>query len=142
MEKRRRTLRSGAEDPVRCAAAAVLLGLAAARVIACELPAGGEVVDSPRHTVSYRPYPDRIKVGEHFALDLSVCAKDGQPPPAAIAVDAWMPAHRHGMNYKATLKAFGGGRFRAEGLMFHMPGRWEFLFDVGGERIIDSVQLE
>ena len=34
------------------------------------------------------------------------------------------------MNYRPTLAAKGGGRYVAEGLMFHMPGRWELSFDV------------
>ena len=38
------------------------------------------------------------------------------------------------------------GRYRAEGLMFHMPGRWEFLFEVRGadgtERFGHSVRVE
>ena len=41
-----------------------------------------------------------------------------------------MPEHRHGMNYAPTLKPLGPGRWRAEGLMFHMPGKWEFVFEV------------
>jgi hypothetical protein len=40
------------------------------------------------------------------------------------------------MNYRPTLSAKGDGRYVAEGLLFHMPGRWEFVFDVeaGGRR--------
>jgi hypothetical protein len=53
-----------------------------------------------------------------------------------------MPEHRHGMNYKPGIRPVGAGRFRAEGLMFHMPGRWEFVFDLGGERLADSVRME
>ena len=41
-----------------------------------------------------------------------------------------MPEHRHGMNYAPEVKATGPGRWRAEGLMFHMPGKWEFVFEV------------
>jgi hypothetical protein len=41
-----------------------------------------------------------------------------------------MPAHRHGMNYKTSVSGKGSGRYRVEGLMFHMPGHWEFAFDV------------
>ena len=41
-----------------------------------------------------------------------------------------MPAHKHGMNYAPSLKPLGPGRWRAEGLMFHMPGRWEFVFEI------------
>ena len=53
-----------------------------------------------------------------------------QPPPGALKVDAEMPAHRHGMNYRTTVQSLGGGRWRADGLMFHMPGRWRFLFEL------------
>jgi cytochrome c peroxidase len=41
-----------------------------------------------------------------------------------------MPEHRHGMNYAPEVKPLGPGRWRAEGLMFHMPGKWEFVFEV------------
>jgi len=50
------------------------------------------------------------------------------------------------MNYKPSVVALGAGRYRADGLMFHMGGRWEFVFEVrsGGatERLRHSVQLE
>jgi len=61
-------------------------------------------------------------------------------------VDAWMPEHRHGMNYKPSVVALGAGRYRADGLMFHMSGRWEFVFEVRTagkiERLAHSVRLE
>jgi hypothetical protein len=56
--------------------------------------------------------------------------RPAQPLPVALRVDADMPAHRHGMNYRTTVTALGDGRFRAEGLMFHMAGRWRLLFDL------------
>ena len=42
-----------------------------------------------------------------------------------------MPDHRHGMNYRpaVTLDGLSG---TAEGLMFHMPGRWQLILDVRG----------
>jgi len=41
-----------------------------------------------------------------------------------------MPEHRHGMNYAPEVKPLGPGRWRAEGLMLHMPGKWEFVFEI------------
>ena len=41
-----------------------------------------------------------------------------------------MPEHRHGMNYKVSVKPEAGGRYRADGLLFHMPGRWELIFEL------------
>jgi hypothetical protein len=121
------------------AASWCLLWLAPA-ALACELPGGAvEKLQSAEHTILYRAEP-ALKVGEHFALEVAVC-----PPPKDLRVDAWMPEHRHGMNYRPSLRPLGKGRYRAEGLMFHMPGRWEFLFEVRGpdktERFGHSVQI-
>lgn len=82
-----------------------------------------------------------IAVGRHFALDIRVCPADA----TLVRVDATMPEHRHGMNYRPSLKALGDGRWRAEGLMFHMAGRWELRLDVqrggGTERLRESITL-
>ena len=108
---------------------------------ACELPGGGaQRIESSRHIVLYRAQP-APRVGEHFALEFAVC-----PAPEGVRVDAWMPEHRHGMNYRPSVAALGGGRYRAEGLMLHMAGRWELVFEVraGGktERVAQSLKLE
>ena len=118
----------------------LLLALLAPAAQACELPGGAaQEVKSATSTILYRMAP--LRVGEHFAVEFAVC-----PAPEAVKVDAWMPEHRHGMNYKPTIAALGGGRYRAEGLMFHMAGRWEFVFELrsGGrtERLAHSVRLE
>ena len=119
-------------------AALVFLGAASAHA-ACPLPApalqqGGvqatwTVVDAP------------IVVGRHFALDVQVC-----PANATLArVDATMPEHKHGMNYRPSLKPLGNGLWRAEGLMFHMPGRWVLRLDVQAdgrtEQLLDTITL-
>jgi hypothetical protein len=63
------------------------------------------------------------------------CRAPAAGPVAAIILDAQMPAHGHGMNYRPTTERLGPGRFRATGLMLHMPGRWRLTFDlVQGER--------
>jgi hypothetical protein len=51
------------------------------------------------------------------------------------------------MNYKPTVVARGAGRYRAEGLLLHMGGRWEFAFDVvtrdgTSERVTSAVTLQ
>jgi len=94
----------------------------------CSLPQEGTRLESERFVLSYKA--QAVEVAKHFAVDVTVCPKSGQPVPEALKVDAHMPEHRHGMNYAPTLQTLGPGRWRAEGLMFHMPGRWEFLFEV------------
>ncbi len=117
------------------------LALLAPAAQACELPGGpAERLRSADTTLLYRAVP-LLRVGEHFALELAVC-----PAPGELLVDAWMPEHRHGMNYRPSVTALGGGRYRAEGLLFHMPGRWEFLFELRGgggtERFAHAVRVE
>ena len=84
-------------------------------------------------------------VGRHFALSFQVCGRDGAVDPESVSIDARMPRHGHGMNYRPTVTAFGNGRYRAEGLMFHMPGEWELAFVVreGGatERVTHAFLL-
>jgi hypothetical protein len=111
--------------------AVVLMATVPVVAVACvpDLRAGGRQIESARYVLAYRTLPP-ITVSRHFALEFALCAKDGKSLPDNVRVDAHMPEHRHGMNYKASIKSEGTGRYRAEGLMFHMPGRWELIFDV------------
>ncbi len=107
---------------------------------------GGELIVSPGYWVGYRTHPAPIPVGRHFSIELAVCPKSGVRTIESVRVDAWMPAHRHGMNYQPEVVSLGDGRFRAEGLMFHMPGRWELIFDVRSgdtnDRVTHTLLLE
>jgi hypothetical protein len=112
----------------------------------CEPPRGftaqgrlsvGDVV------VFFRTVPATLEVGRHFAVEAIVC---GASATQGLRVDAHMPEHRHGMNYRPTVAATGEGRYRAEGLLFHMPGRWQLRFDVEHgdrtERLSTDIVLE
>ena len=100
---------------------------------------------SDRYAVYFRMSPPPA-VGRHFGLVFAVCGRSGAAHPDSVAVDARMPSHGHGMNYRPTVTTLGGGRYRAEGLMFHMPGVWELAFVVreGGtsERVTYSLTLK
>ena len=129
-------------------AARWLVALAAAApplaVAQCDAP--GTMVESDRVVVVYRTVPPKVTVGQHFVVEARVCAKGAGPAPTALRVDADMPAHRHGMNYRAKVKARSDGSWVAEGLLFHMPGHWRLLFDVDGggrtERLTADLNLE
>lgn len=130
--------------------AAALLGvlLATPAWADCALDLGrgtGWVVFSDQYLMAFRTDPLRIEVSEPFALVVNVCTRRGGPAEL-LAVDANMPEHRHGMNYRAAIVAKGDGRFRAEGLLFHMPGRWEITFDVragdDSERLTHDIILK
>lgn len=107
---------------------ALVLGLAtaplAAAFAACPLPATALHQGAVQAAWSADTTP--IAVGRHFTIHVRLC-----PVDAVLArVDATMPAHRHGMNYRPSIKPMGDGRWHVEGLMFHMPGDWELRLDV------------
>lgn len=123
---------TGARSLARLLAApALALPLAAAAdPCGAELGAGATRAESARYVVAFAPTPAPVRVGRPFAIEAIVCPKGAAPAATGLRVDAHMPDHRHGMNYRATVAPAGGGRYRAEGLMLHMPGRWELVFDV------------
>jgi hypothetical protein len=92
--------------------------------------------------VLYRTQPALIEIGQHFAVEAIVCA----PNASALTVDAVMPNHRHGMNYRPRVSAHGNGRYVVDGLLFHMPGKWRLLFDVRSgaatHRLWQDIELE
>ncbi len=79
----------------------------------------------------------RIPMARHFALDVQVCDRGGVSVAQLTKADASMPAHKHGMNYRPTIKPLGDGRFRIDGMMFHMAGQWQLAFEVqAGKEVI------
>ena len=112
----------------------------------CPALDGAQRLESDRYVLSYRTQPAKLAVGQHFLVELLVCPKGGQPAPEGVRVDGFMPEHNHGMNYRAEIKAAEGGRYLADGLMVHMPGRWDFIFEVRGggkaDRMTHSVVLQ
>lgn len=131
------------------AAAALVLALATRAAVADCVPAlGGPPagrIDTPAYRLAYRIEPPPLQVGEPFALEVAVCAAPGEPAPQGLRVDAHMPAHRHGMNYLPLVRPGPPGRYRAEGLVFHMPGQWELRFELQFgerfERLTDRIDL-
>jgi hypothetical protein len=104
-------------------------------------------IESPQFLLVYKTVPEPIPLGRHFGIDFVLCPHGGTPLPAEVRVDASMPEHRHGMNYRPGVAARGQGLYHAEGLMFHMPGRWELVFELRGAgaaplRLAQSLQVE
>lgn len=93
---------------------------------ACQLPAGwlALAAEKPAFKAAISVGGKGIAVGEPFVVEFVVCADNG-PAAERVAIDATMPAHRHGMNYRPRVTALGDGRYRAEVFLFHMPGLWE-----------------
>jgi hypothetical protein len=127
---------------------AVLIGCAATAP-ACEPPVHGANVlkiEGARYVLAWRPIPAPIRAGEFVTLEVGVCARDGQPRPATLRVDATMPEHKHGMNYRPSVTPKGTDRFAADGVMLHMAGHWEIVFDINigaaQESLRTSVEIQ
>jgi hypothetical protein len=112
--------------------------------------ADGTVIKAGELVLAYRPAlagkTSRIPMARHFALEVQVCDKGGVSAAQLQKVDATMPEHRHGMNYRPRITPLSDGRFRVEGMMFHMAGHWQLVFEVqaGKEaaRLTDDVQID
>ena len=107
---------------------------------------GRQVIETPTMRLVFAPDVWPIPVGQHFGLILAACPKAESPSPIRLRVDALMPAHRHGMNYRASVESGSEGIFKAQGLMFHMPGRWRFVFDIDSgpktERLTHETEVQ
>jgi hypothetical protein len=101
---------------------------------------GVGTIEGERHVVAWRA-PAPLPLAQFFAIDFAVCARDGSAVKTA-RVDATMPEHGHGMNYRPTVQPRGNGRFRADGLLLHMPGRWQLAFAVGGETLRAALNVD
>jgi hypothetical protein len=88
----------------------------------------------PLLTGERAPKSGRIPMARHFALEVQLCDKDAVSGGQLQKADATMPAHRHGMNYRPVIKPLDAGRFRVEGMMFHMACPWELAFEVKAGR--------
>lgn len=107
-----------------------LLWAGAAVAADCPPPAAGDqVLQQGAVQLRWRAEPVAIRVGEPFVLQVSSCPAGLQ----LVKVDAVMPEHRHGMNYRPSIQplgAPGSGRWRVQGLLWHMSGRWELRFEL------------
>jgi len=84
-----------------------------------------------------------VAIGKPFTVQLAVCA-DNSKTVQRVSIDATMPAHKHGMNYKPDIKEIEtGSKYKASGMFFHMPGQWQISVDIysvaGGERFLLNV---
>jgi hypothetical protein len=96
----------------------------------CTVPDGFTRLASAEAEIAYRWEPERLKVGQFFAAEVIACRPPGAEAVSAVIVEAQMPAHGHGMNYRPSATQLAPDRFRVTGMMLHMPGEWRLTFDL------------
>lgn len=126
---------------IRCCLLA-LLGLVLGPVVACELEGAERKELQQGMTLFHRVKSPPLELAQHFAMQFRVCRQGVPVTVSRFKLDAVMPAHNHGMNYRASIVIGAGGLIEASGLMFHMPGRWQLLVDFASEDAIQQVKLD
>ena len=91
--------------------------------------------------ISWRPRAEPIPALDPFAVEVRVADGDGGDVESdvSVLVDASMPHHGHGMNVTPRITRTEDG-WLAEGMLFHMPGRWEFVIDVLRDGEVERAQ--
>lgn len=124
----------------------LLCAFCAAAILAAASPAPAQPVCPPSDQayerltasdteIAYRWDPAPLKLGRFFTADVITCRSPG--PVTRISLDATMPAHGHGMNYRPKAVEVAPGHYRFSGLMLHMPGRWQVTVDLyDGTRLV------
>ena len=106
--------------------------------------AGAESWTSERglYTVHYESSLDPIEINRMHSWTL-VVTRAGEPlEGAAIEVSGGMPEHDHGLPTRPRITAeLGNGRYRLDGIRFHMTGNWEVVLDISANGNRDSVTI-
>ena len=91
--------------------------------------------------ILWRPRAEPIPALDPFAVEVRVTDGDGGEVESdvSVLVDASMPHHGHGMNVTPRITRTEDG-WLAEGMLFHMPGRWEFVIDVLRDGEVERAQ--
>ncbi|HND30497.1 MAG TPA: hypothetical protein PLA94_10880 [Myxococcota bacterium] len=121
-----------------------------------------------KYRLTWQSLPSPVPMGDLFVVETTLKDKDGKTiENGTVRVDARMPAHGHGMAtrplaalptctgaqeeaaLRSTLEAgslpegcsYPGGKYKMEGMKFHMPGEWTLRFDVTGPAGADHAEL-
>ena len=103
----------------------VCLIFACGQTQACDLDDAIRIELDDALSLFYRVRQPPLRVARHFTLQFQFCRDDQPVQIDRFKLDASMPEHGHGMNYRASILPLNEGAFEARGLMFHMPGKWQ-----------------
>ena len=95
------------------------------------------------YKISFEAELDPIEINKIHAWVLSVRTSSGDPVTTAeISVFGGMPLHDHGMPTRPRVTEYlGEGRYRLEGMRFHMNGRWEVSVTVKADGKVDTAVI-
>src|SRR6185369_10127362 len=98
--------------------------------------------DKKVYRVSYVSTPSPVPMLAVHSWTLAIVdAAEHSVDDATLVVLGGMPAHAHGLPTTPAVTNLGGGRYRIDGLKFHMPGAWVVAFRIKSKAGIDSVSF-
>lgn len=94
---------------------------------------------APKAFITY----DQPPISTPFEMIVEFCGVPGDHP-MNMQFAAVMPAHQHGMNYRAEVSEMGNQSYRVSNVVFHMPGLWEVRIDAeaAGESYAYSAEVQ
>lgn len=97
--------------------------------------------EAGHYRLAFQPDIDPLTINRMHGWTLFLTDAGGRPlADARIEVSGGMPAHDHGLpSVPRVTEALGRGRYRLEGMRFHMPGVWEVIVTVDVDGIRDRV---
>ena len=114
---------------IRTLSLVVAFAVVALPAAACPQIVGAKALSAddpaaPRAFLSF----DQPRISTPFEMIVEFCAASGGSV-AKMKFDAIMPAHQHGMNYRADVSPIEGQAYRVSNVVFHMPGLWQVRID-------------
>ena len=109
---------------------------------ACGFDDGTGVALENGHLLHYRIKNPPLPLARHFAMQFQLCHNGKALPLEGFKIDASMPRHGHGMNYRAEINPLGRTLVEADGLLFHMPGLWQINLEFSSGDSKHRVELE
>lgn len=122
-------------------------GASVAVLLLCTWPAADTTAEewtSNRglYTVRYASTLDPIDINRMHSWTIVVTANGEPVEGARIEVSGGMPVHDHGMPTRPRATAeLGGGRYRIDGMRFHMNGEWEVALEILADGKRDTVVI-
>ena len=146
MEKCQGIGRLGPEkmSPLVCVGIIAGLMMSATSTLACPIKPTNTrmIVNGKTHTLAFTTTPKPVQVGKTFSVSLEICDDNDKAFFGTIKTSMTMPLHKHGMNYLPSVEVFGKGKFKLDGFLFHMPGHWQFVFDLRGTDKPDRITIK
>ena len=126
---------------MRCALIASLY-LVSLPLPACGFAHGERVLPVDDAMLHFRIKSPPLRVAQHFSMQFLLCHGETVLIIEGFKLDALMPLHGHGMNYKASIDWLDDGMVEASGMLFHMPGQWRVTVNLTYDGVARQTRLD